>query len=120
MLLSVCLHCSWLATSALVVWIGRRTMPTLPSTSHATLTSPLPLDDMLTSSYIDNWLVFLVSVCVCVCLRVCHNIVCVHVCVCVLSGEGPPFTMTESQVEAQAEHCNKKKKSAKTVEVYVH
>ena len=44
---------------------------------------------------------------------------CVCVCVCVL-GEGPDFTMTDEEVEAQAHRCNKKKKSAKTVEVYTY
>lgn len=32
-------------------------------------------------------------------------------------GEGPTCTMTTDEVEAQADHCNKKKKAAKTVEV---
>ena len=32
-------------------------------------------------------------------------------------GEGPACTMTTDEVEAQADHCNKKKKAAKTVEV---
>ncbi|CAI8055951.1 DIS3-like exonuclease 2 [Geodia barretti] len=31
-------------------------------------------------------------------------------------GEGPDFTMIMEEVESQAHHCNKKKKSAKTVE----
>ena len=34
-------------------------------------------------------------------------------------GEGPPFSMIEDYITAQAEHCNKKKKSAKIVEVSV-
>ena len=41
----------------------------------------------------------------------------VCVCVCVL-GEGPDFTMTDEEVEAQAHRCNKKKKPAKTIEVH--
>lgn len=32
-------------------------------------------------------------------------------------GEGPACTMTADEVEAQADHCNKKKKAAKNVEV---
>ena len=33
------------------------------------------------------------------------------------AGEGPAFTLTTDEVEVQADHCNKKKKSAKVVEV---
>ena len=34
-----------------------------------------------------------------------------------ISGQGPHFTMIDEEVESQAHRCNKKKKSAKTVEV---
>ena len=36
---------------------------------------------------------------------------------CIIIGEGPPFMMTTDEVEIQAETCNKKKKSAKLVQV---
>ena len=35
-----------------------------------------------------------------------------------VAGTGEVFSMSEEEVQTQAEHCNKKKKSAKTVEVY--
>ena len=34
-----------------------------------------------------------------------------------ITGEGPQFTRTAEEVEGQAEHCNKKKKAAKIVQV---
>ena len=38
-------------------------------------------------------------------------------CLLLFVGEGPACTMTADEIEAQADHCNKKKKAAKTVEV---
>ena len=34
-----------------------------------------------------------------------------------ITGEGPQFTRTADEVEGQAEHCNKKKKASKIVQV---
>ena len=87
----------------------------MPSTFLATPISRLPSDDTLTSLSTDNSPAHLVRYRSMFQLK--HTLLNVYW--VSVSGEGSEFTMISEEVESQAHHCNKKKKSSKTVEVNI-